>query len=219
MLAIAASMITMVVSSVLGVRLIMRYLRRPVPHSLYYGLALILTAVAAGSGVVAHGAGVWPLWLQRLYWFSGAALVGLMSMGAVAMGVRRPLLNGLYHLLMVAALVWLGMVVASAPAASSLTPSLTRAPEGVRPAFLLVSIVGASVLLLGTGYSWWRNRGSYHALIVLAVALFWMSGSTGGRFGEPGLFYGLQAVASLALYAGVSGSLVRRSQSRGLLAR
>lgn len=226
MLGQIASSITTLIALVLAIRLFWRFRERRRLHTLAYALSLALFTLASAADASGRMLDTVPEALYRLYWFSAAGLVGLMAVGTgflIVPHMGRGLLGrfgrwltigavGLTALLMAWLLVEvLRMTVTPQQLAVSRETFLkapgTFAPlDGPKLPFVLTSSLGALVIFLGAGWSYWRTRAGYTLVIALAALVFSLGGSALNLGGDL-LFYASQLLGTVLLYLGVNGSI------------
>lgn len=193
-------------SLVMGLRLVRQYQSRPRPHTLWYAIGLLLTALAAGAEVWAQSVGALPTMLWWLYWVSASSLVGFLAVGtAYLLGSRTG------HVALALALVLTAWLAAAVVATAGVGPSLvaestlTKAPNAtIKLPFLLQNILGALLILGGALWSYIRTRAPHNLLIALGTLVFSSGGAVAGFLHIPAFFYFTQSVGIVLLYLGVS---------------
>ncbi|HLN60716.1 MAG TPA: hypothetical protein VK464_04120 [Symbiobacteriaceae bacterium] len=215
-MSLVANSLLVILSLALGLRLLKRYKDRPRPHTLWYAVGLLLTAVAALPELYLQAAGslVTPLWW--LYWMTASSLVGFLAVGTAYLLAPRV---GQVTLGLVYALVlWLVAVtiMTAGPAPVGVThETLNHAPTvAVKIPFLIQNIAGSMLILIGAAYSYIRTRALYNVWIALGTIVFASGGASAGLLDFPGVFYFTQTAGIILLYLGVSQSVAPRPQPK-----
>jgi hypothetical protein len=207
-MALVANAILVVLSLILGIRLIRQYQRRPRSHTGWYAVGLLLTAVAAFPELYNQFTGTLPTVLWWVYWSTGSTLVGFMAVGTAYLISPRV---GQVALAVVGILgVW---VIAATILTAGPTPelfsheSMAKAPNAtIKLPFLIQNILGSLVILGGTLFSFVRTRAIYNVWIALGTLVFASGGAAAGLVDFPGAFYFTQSVGMILLYVGVTGA-------------
>ncbi len=203
---LVANVLLVGLSLFLGLRLLRQYLTRPRPHTLYYAIGLLLTALAATPELYFELAGTVPTLLWWLYWASASSLVGFLAVGTAYL--MSPRFGKIMLVAVILTTVW--VTVASVLTAGGGPGDLgfKSAPSAmIKIPFLIQNIGGSLVILIGAVISFIHTRGLYAILIALGTMVFAAGGSAAGlmKFGE--IFAFTQAVGILLLYSGVVLSL------------
>jgi len=218
--ALVASILLIVLSLAMGVRLLRQYSARPRPHTLWYAIGLLLTALAAfpefyirlTDGLVT------PLWW--LYWVAASALVGYLGVGTAYLISPT---WGKYTLIGVSLLTaWLAVatVMTAGPAPAAITvETLSKAPTGaIKLPFALMSSISGMLILFGALWSYYKTRYVSNLYIALGALFFSAGGALSGLLSFPGVFALTQAAGIIALYVGVTGSGGQRRPASTTLA-
>lgn len=208
-MALVASVILVGLSLILGIRLLRQYAARPRPHTLWYAIGLLLIVTAAIPELTFELTGQVPTFLWWLYWISGGSLVGFLAVGTAYLMSPR------FGRAVLAAVALTTLWVTAATVLTAGTGPTVVGSEMFRSAptaaiklpFLLLSIGGALLLLVGAVLSYIRTRGMYAVLIALGTLVFAGGHSAASRGNMVGVFVFAQTAGILLLYAGVSLSL------------
>jgi len=218
LMALVANSLLVVLSLIMGIRLLRGYAARRRNHSLWYAVGLLLTAVAAFPELYLRLTGglVTPLWWA--YWVAASSLVGFLAVGtAFLLGDTA----GKAALAVAGALtLWLIVAVflTAGPAPAGIThETLSKAPNGIIKApFLIQNIAGALLILGGALWSFVRTRAVGCLYIALGTLVFSSGGSAAGLFGLPAVFYVTQTAGIILLYIGVTQAAAPRMVRAGL---
>ncbi|MFZ5817605.1 MAG: hypothetical protein ACOY93_20285 [Bacillota bacterium] len=203
---LVANAVLVGLSLILGIRLIRQYVTRPRPHSLWYAVGLLLTAVAALPELYYELTDQVPTLLWWVYWASGSSLVGFLAVGTAYL--ISPALGR--WTLYTAVLLTLWVTVATVLfAGTEPGPEMFRAAPNwqVKMPFLIQNIGGSLVILLGAAISYIKTRGLNAVLIALGTFVFAAGGGASGLMKYGQIFAFTQTAGILLLYAGVSLSL------------
>lgn len=209
-----ASLVVVLLSLILGIRLLVRNRKRPRPHTLWYAVGLIVTALAGLPEFWYHAFNSVPQVLWWDYWVTASALVGFLAVGTSFLLSRR---FGVASLVTVLGLtVWLAVatVLTAGPAPTSgLETAFRSAPTAaIKLPFLLMNIAGALVIFAGAIYSLIRTRMLYNLWIALGTLSFSAGGALAGLLQFPGVFAFTQIAGIVLLYLGVSQSIKPRKK-------
>jgi hypothetical protein len=207
-MALAANLLLVLLSLVMGLRLIRQYSVRRRSHTLWYAVGLLLLAAAAFPEVYYRITDQLPTPLWWLYWMTASATVGFLGVGT---GYLVSPLFGRITLaitLVLTAAVAVATVVTGGPAPEVVTDAaLTRAPSAaIKLPFVLQNAIGSLVIFGGAIWSYLRTRGLYALWIALGTLVFAGGGAAAGLLKFPGAFYFTQSAGILLLYAGVTQS-------------
>lgn len=215
-MALVANLLLVVLSLVLGLRLIGQYRTRPRPHTLWYAVGLLLAAVAAFPEVYLKLTGgiATPLWW--LYWPTASGVVGFLAVGTAYLLSPRAGQITLVGAVLLTLLILVFTITTAGPAPTVITDAtFAKAPtRAVKIPFVIQSSVGALVILGGAVWSYIKTRGMYAVWITLGTLVFSAGGASSGLLTIPGIFYFTQAAGILLLYLGVSQSVSPRSKRR-----
>ncbi|HYF92147.1 MAG TPA: hypothetical protein VD969_07855 [Symbiobacteriaceae bacterium] len=212
MAALVANSLLVVLSLVMGIRLLRQYAVRARSHTLWYAIGLLLTAAAAFPELYIKLAGglTTPLWW--LYWVAASSLVGCLAAGTAYL--ISPAWGKVAVLVVCLLTVWLATatVMTAGPGPAIITDTtLSKAPNGVIKApFLIQNIAGALLILGGALWSYYRTRGIYCLFIALGTIVFSAGGAAAGILKFPGVFYLTQTAGIILLYLGVMRSGTQR---------
>lgn len=208
-MALVANTILIVLSLILGVRLLRKYGSHPVPHTLWYAVGLLLTAAAALPEFFYEMTGQVPTVLWWLYWAAASSLVGFLSVGTAHLLSPR---FGKVTLAAVALLT--GWVIIATVLTAGAGPAVVgaemfrKAPTAViKLPFLLQNIGGSMVILVGAVISFVKTHKPFGLLIALGTMVFAAGGSAAGLMKYSQIFAFTQTAGIVLLYAGVSMSL------------
>ncbi|WP_043713913.1 hypothetical protein [Symbiobacterium thermophilum] len=209
-----ANSVLVVLSLLLGGRLLMHYRNKPRPHSLWYGVGLILIACAALPELVYELTGQVPAVLWWLYWSSASSCVAFLSVGSAYL-ISQKFGKGA----LVTAAVTTAWVVAATLLTGGMGPAVLSseafrsAPTGaIKLPFLLQNICGAMLILVTAIMSFVRTRAPFALLIAGGVFMFASGGASAGLLEFSQIFAFTQTAGILLLYAGVSLSLRPRQR-------
>lgn len=208
-MATVANAVLVLLSLLLGGRLIYRYVNRPRPHSLWYGVGLILIACAALPELYFELTGQIPTALWWLYWSTASGCVAYLSVGSAYL--MNPRFGQVTLAAAVALTVWVVAATlltgGTAPAAVA-TEAFRSAPtSAIKLPFLLQNIGGSLVILTAAVISFVRTRAAFALLIALGTFVFASGGAASGLMKVSQIFAFTQTAGILLLYAGVSLSL------------
>lgn len=204
-----ANSVLVVLSLLLGGRLLAHYGRRKRPHSLWYGVGLILIALAALPELVYELTGQVPAVLWWLYWSTASGCVAFLSVGSAYLLSQR--FGQIVLALAAATAVW---VIAATLLTAGTGPEVV-ASEAFRSAptaaiklpFLLQNIGGSLIILVTAILSFVRTRAAFALLIAAGVFVFAVGGGSAGLLAFSQIFAFTQTAGIVLLYAGVSLSL------------
>ncbi|MDF2630037.1 MAG: hypothetical protein K0R39_3868 [Symbiobacteriaceae bacterium] len=218
---LVASILLILLSLVMGVRLLRQYSARPRPHTLWYAVGLLLTALAAFPEFyirLTNGL-VTPLWW--LYWVAASALVGYLAVGTaylISPTAGKVTLTAISLLTL-----WLAIatVMTAGPAPDTTTvETLSRAPNGtIKLPFALQSSIGGMLILFGALWSYYKTRYVSNLYIALGALFFSAGGALAGLVAFPGVFALTQSAGIIALYVGVTQSGGQHRSSSTTLAQ
>lgn len=203
---IVASIALIGLSLILGIKLLRMYMARPRPHTLWYAVGLLITAVAACPELYFELTGNVPTALWWLYWSTGSSLVGFLSVGTAYL--ISPRAGKIALGVVLATTAWV-VVATILYAGVEPGPAMFRqAPNGyVKLPFLLQNIGGSLLILVGALLSFIKTRGLYAILIAAGTFVFAAGGGASGLMQYSQIFAFTQTAGILLLYAGVSLSL------------
>lgn len=208
-MAVVASAVLVGLSLLLGIRLLRQYVTRPRPHTLWYAIGLLLIVVAATPELYFELTGQVPTFLWWLYWISGGSLVGFLAVGTAYL--MSPRFGHVVLAAVVFTTLWVSvatvLTAGSGPAMVGNEMFRSAPTTDIKRPFLLLSIGGALLLLVGAVLSYIRTRGMYAVLIALGTLVFAGGHSAASRGNMVELFVFAQTAGILLLYAGVSLSL------------
>lgn len=211
-MAAVASFVVVILSAVLGWRLLSRYRQRPRPHTLWYGVGLVMAALAGLPEFWANAFGSIPQVLWWVYWVTASALVGFLSVGTSYLLSKR--FGQIALVTMVALTVWLTVVtlITAGPAPTTgLDTAFRSAPSSaIKLPFLLMNILGSLIIFGGALYSLIKTRLLYNLWILLGTLSFSAGGAAAGLLDIPGIFAFTQIIGIVLLYIGVSQSIKPR---------
>jgi hypothetical protein len=204
-----------VLSLVMGIRLLRQYSVKQRPHTLWYAVGLLLTAVAAFPDLYANLSGghlITPLWW--IYWVAASSLVGFLAVGTAYLLSPKVGKITLWSVIVLTFLLALATVMTAGPAPAVLdATTLNKTPNGwIKAPFLIQSISGAMLIFIGAVISFIKTRGLYAIWIAAGTAIFSSGGAAAGMFSFPGLFYFTQTAGIILLYFGVTQSTAPRSK-------
>ncbi len=208
-----ANSVLVVLSLLLGGRLLVHYRRRPRPHSLWYGVGLILIACAAFPELFYELTGRVPAALWWLYWATASGCVAFLSVGSAYLMSQR-----FGQVVLAAAALTSAWVLAATLLTAGTGPAVV-ASEAFRSAptaaiklpFLLQNIGGSLIILITAIISFVRTRAAFALLIAGGVFMFASGGASAGLLEFSQIFAFTQTAGILLLYAGVSLSLRPRA--------
>ncbi|MEW8978073.1 MAG: hypothetical protein AB2385_06675 [Symbiobacterium sp.] len=204
-----ANTVLVVLSLLLGGRLLFHYARRPRPHSLWYGVGLILIACAAFPELYFELTGQIPTALWWLYWSTASGCVAYLSVGSAYLLHQR--FGQVSLAVMVALTVWVAaatLLTGGTGPAVVATEAFRSAPTAaIKLPFLLQNIGGSLIILAGALISFVRTRAAFTLLIALGTFVFASGGAAAGLMEFSQIFAFTQTAGILLLYAGVSLSL------------
>lgn len=220
-MALVANITLVLLSMLMGIRILRLYAVRRRAHSLWYGVGLILTAIAATPEVVRELTNALPTPLWWLYWSAASATVGFLAAGTAYLLSPRIGQVTLIAVCILSVGVVLATVLTAGPSPAELTDAVfAKAPTGwIKAPFLIQNIAGSLVILTGAAVSFLRTRAWYNVWIVLGTLLFAAGGTSAGLLKYSSLFYFTQTAGILVLYLGVTESAkprVSQTQARAL---
>lgn len=208
-MALVANTLLVGLSLILGIRLLRQYASRPRPHTLWYAVGLLLTAVAAFPELYYRLTDQVPTLLWWLYWASASSLVGFLAAGTAYLFSLRfgqvTLSLAVLLTLWVAAATFL--TAGTGPAAFANTTFHKAPTAAIKLPFLVQNIGGSLVIFVGALLSFLKTRGLYAVLIALGTLVFASGGSAAGNTEYGFIFAFTQAAGIVLLYAGVALSL------------
>lgn len=208
-MALLANVVLVGLSLILGLRLLRQYVSRPRPHSLWYAVGLLLTAVAAVPELYYELTDQVPTLLWWLYWSSASSLVGFLAVGSAYLFSGRfgQVTLGVAVALSLWVLVATLVTGGTGPVALGATVFHKAPTAAIKLPFLLQNIGGSLVIFVGSVLSYFRTRGMYAVLIALGTLVFASGGSMAGNTQYGFLFPLTQIMGIVLLYAGVVMSL------------
>lgn len=215
MIEMISSLVVVLLSLVLGIRLLDRNRKRPRPHTLWYAVGLIMTAAAGLPEFWYHAFKSIPTALWWVYWVAASALVGFLAVGTSYLISRRFGVGALVAVLGLTAWLTVATVLTAGPAPTTgLETAFRSAPTAqIKLPFLLMNIAGATVIFAGAIYSLIRTRMLYNLWIALGTLSFSAGGALAGLMNFPGVFAITQILGICLLYLGVSQSIRPRPKS------
>ncbi|HWI64126.1 MAG TPA: hypothetical protein VNT75_19995 [Symbiobacteriaceae bacterium] len=208
MAALVANGLLVILSLVMGIRLLRQYAARARAHTLWYAVGLLLTAAAALPELYVKLTGglVTPLWW--LYWIAASTLVGCLAVGTAYL--LSPTWGKVTLTAVAVLAAWLAVatIATAGPAPAGFTEAtLSKAPNAIIKApFLIQNIAGALLILGGALWSFYRTRSVYALFIAFGTMVFSAGGAAAGLLKFPGVFYLTQTAGIILLYAGVTQS-------------
>ncbi|MCF6094066.1 hypothetical protein L1765_08840 [Microaerobacter geothermalis] len=156
-------------------------------HNLLYAISLYMFTIAAFGEFYSTAFG-WTIWMYKIYYFPAITLVPVMAGGTIYIMANR-WVNYVY--LGYVGILSLLLLIQLIPAEvnTNLLFSADYAvggegmPDEVRRYSFWLSGVGGILLLVGSLYSWWRNR--HKGFLYIAAGALIMS--FGGRLAKMGL--------------------------------
>jgi len=206
---LVANIVLVLLALTMGIRLLVRYVMRPRPHSLWYGVGLILIAAAALPEVYRGLTGNLPTAMWWLYWITASATVGFLGVGTAFLLSPKIGKVTLYTVALLCAAVLVATVLTAGSAPAEITPeTFAHAPTAaIKIPFLIQNIGGSLMILVGTVISFIQTRGWYNVLIALGTMIFAAGGASAGLLKYSSLFYFTQTAGIIVLYAGVAMSI------------
>lgn len=213
MIDVVASLVAVVTSSVLSLRVLNQYRRRGRPYQLAWAVALVLFALAAACQFYGQIAG-WSPDLYRLWYLSGAILAAAyLGQGELYLFAPRRVADATSVVLLLAS-VYAVLAVRQAPidlglALSGGVASGLGMPPGVRLLTPFLNGYGTTVLLGGVIRSvssfLWNGGSGQRAMgtgLIGAGAVVVAAGGTLARLGIPGVLYSAEAAGIVMIYTG-----------------
>jgi hypothetical protein len=212
-MALVANALLIFLSLIMGIRLLRQYAQRQRPHTLWYAVGLLLTAVAAFPEIYAKlfdGHLITPLWW--IYWVAASSLVGFLAVGTAYLVSPAFGKITLWSVILLTVILAVATVMTAGPAPALIeAATLNKAPNAViKTPFLIQNIAGALLIFGGAIMSYLKTRGLYAIWIALGTAVFSSGGAAAGMFSFPGIFYFTQTAGIILLYFGVSQSTAPR---------
>lgn len=207
-MALLANALLVILALFMGVRLTAQYRRRPRPHTLWYAIGLLLTAVAAAPELWHSFTTAIPLPLWWLYWMTAATLVGALGAGSAYLISAKfgKVAAGVVVVLTVWIVVATVLTVQPAPLEAGHAIFLKAPTTQVKLPFVIQNILGALTIFGVAIWSFIKTRGMYNVWIALGTLLFSSGGTLASR-GYPAVaFYAAQAVGIVVLYFGVTAA-------------
>lgn len=208
-MALAANVVLVGLSLILGLRLLRHYATRPRAHTLWYAIGLLLIAVAAFPELYFALTRQVPTLLWWLYWASASSLVGFLAVGTaflMSRGIGKATLGAVVVLTLWVVLATL-LTAGAGPA--EIGPEIFRKSPttAIKLPFLLQNIGGSLIILIGATVSFVKTRAFYAVLIALGTLVFAAGGGAAGLTEYAHVFAFTQTGGIILLYAGVSLSL------------
>lgn len=201
-----ANVTLIVLSLILGIKLLRTYSTRPRPHTLWYAVGLLITAVAAFPELYYELTGAVPTALWWVYWSTASSLVGFLSVGTAYL--ISPRLGRIALTVVLATTAWVAVATILYAGAGPGPEMFRQAPNGyVKLPFLLQNIGGSLLILVGALISFIKTRGLFAILIAAGTFVFAAGGGASGLMQYAQIFAFTQTAGILLLYAGVSLSL------------
>lgn len=214
MMAMIASLAVVLLSLILGIRLLIRNRTRPRPHTLWYGVGLLVTALAGLPEFWVQAFKSIPTVLWWSYWVAASALVGFLAVGTSYLLSKR--FGGVALVTVVLLTIWLAVATVATAGqgpTTGLDTAFRSAPNNfIKLPFLLMNIAGAMVIFVGAIYSLIRTHMLYNLWIALGTLSFSSGGALAGLFNFPVVFAFTQIIGIVLLYVGVSQSIKPRAR-------
>lgn len=210
-----ANSVLIVLSLLLGGRLLMHYRTKPRPHSLWYGVGLILIACAALPELYYELTGQVPALLWWLYWSTASGCVAFLSVGSAYLLSERFGKGALAAAVLTAVWVVAATLLTggTGPAVVSSEAFRSAPTAAIKLPFLLQNIGGSLIILIAAILSFVRTRAAYALLITAGVFVFAFGGASAGLMRISQIFAFTQTAGILLLYAGVTLSLRPRPRA------
>jgi hypothetical protein len=188
-------------------------IRRPRPDKVIWAIAFLMFALAAGADAAGRELG-WSMWLAKLYYATGPALVVMyLAIGELYLLFPARMKRFGIGATMIATAFWLSLVIGAPVDESRLTADGWEAID--RDGFMtvvtiIINSVSTLIIVGGTGYSVWnfarkgimRNRMIGCALILLGT----LSVAAGGsltRLGHYEYLYIAMSIGIALIFLGV----------------
>jgi hypothetical protein len=212
-MALVANITLVVLSLLMGLRLLRQYTTRPKSHTLWYAVGLLLTALASTPEVYRGLTGSLPTVLWWVYWIAASALVGFLAVGTAYM--IAPTWGKVALIAATALTAWLiiATVTSAGPAPAVFTETtFAKAPNWiVKLPFLIQDIAGAMFILGGALWTFYKIRSWFAVWIGLGTCLFAAGGASAGLLKFSELFYFTQTAGIIVLYLGISMSIAPKA--------
>lgn len=215
-MALVANIILVVLSLAMGIRLLQQYGKRKRPHSLWYGVGLVLAALAAFVEVYRGLTNTVPTPLWWIYWVAASALVGYLAVGTAYLMSPKMGRVTLTVVTVLTVILAAATVLTAGPGPTVLTAeTLSKAPTvQVKIPFLILNIAGSLLILVGTLTSFIKFRVMYPLWIALGTLIFASGGAASGLLAYSNIFYFTQTLGIIVLYIGVSGSMAPKKKQQ-----
>ena len=207
-----AALITVIVALVIAVGFGRQFFGRHRPYQFWWGLAFLITALAAAMQWIAFVANTFTPGDYRLYVLFAASVPALMGAGTMFLLWARWAWYYTGLTLLFIALTAVGAASGAVhPAQLGHVMYASRAVTHVMPSALVVTgfavlgSIGAAALVLGALWSWWRRREIYNLGIALGGVVFSLA-DTLAAYGVTAIFFLAQIVGILLLYWAVEKS-------------
>ena len=187
----------------LAVRGLARFRRSGVRVQLWWALGLALAAAAMAVETIVY-AGVVSEGLLAVYVFLSAALVGVLSLGAVRV-FRRPRIEPVYAVYILATSVLLAIACAVTPLPGSMVTNgiITGDPPLLLIAISTLITGPATIVLLASAASSLRRARDWRTLLMIAGALVLGAGGTLYIASFPVALYYAEFLGIVLLFAGL----------------
>lgn len=215
-MALVANITLVALSLLMGLRLLQQYRGRPHPHTLWYGVGLVLAAVASFPEVFRGITGSLPTFLWWTYWVAASALVGYLSVGTAYLLSPKAGKVALVSATVLTAALLVATVATAGPAPTIFTDAtFAKAPNAfIKTPFLIQNIAGALLIFGGAAWTFFRIRAWFAVWIALGTLLFTIGGTSSGIFKSPALFYFTQMAGIIVLYFGITQSTRPRQKKQ-----
>lgn len=221
---------TVIVAGAFTYSLAKQYLERRKMHQLLWTGAMLFFAVAALMEFLMNGDLFGPNVLAfKVYYILAAPLVGLLGAGVVYLLASKRVSDIFLVLLGIASLLLL-VTTATATIDEATLIDAFQGPLGeafhkaiqaismdVRRYAIIINIIGGTVLLAGSVWSYIRDRRrTYNALLFLGGLLPGIGGSLMGLFNQPNLFFLFELLGTIFLYGGfiLSDRFIKENEAR-----
>lgn len=217
-MALVANATLVILSLLMGLRLLRQYSARPKNHTLWYAVGLLLAALAATPDLYRAITDGLPTLLWWLYWIAAASLVGFLAVGTAYLISPAWGKAALITASVLVACLVVATVATAGPAPAVFTETtFNKAPNGwIKAPFLILNIAGSLLILGGALWTFIKIRTWFAIWIALGTMIFAAGGASAGLLTFPGAFYFTQTAGIILLYLGISLSIAPPKTARSV---
>lgn len=204
-----AALVTTVLGLFLTALMTSQYVHKHRTHALWWGLSFLFTGVAAFLQFMAFSSGTWSDGGYRAYVFASSAVPALMGSGTMYLLWKRWALP--FTAIILAAMALMLAAASSAALDPTILGNVMKASQEVTKVlpspliatgFAVLGGLGATALVLGAVWSWFKTRKAFN-LGIAAGGIIFSLGDTLAAYGVPALFFLAEIVGILAIFLAV----------------